>query len=196
MLIADLEDDLGINISGTSIGHDISAILDGDNSTLFILNDFYESEANNSSKGTVNFPLGRLNPGRHEVTVTAWDISNNSSEATIEFVIPEDDLGKIENVFAYPNPFSNHVNFSFQHDLNENDLYLEINLYDLYGKLVKTLTNDTFAAKYGANTSNWDVGANFGTNLPNGIYLFNVILRSTDGKINLKSDFQRLIKID
>ena len=196
VLIADLSDDLGINISGTSIGHDISATLNGDNSSLFILNDFYQSEANNSSKGTVRFPLGQLAPGKHQITVNAWDISNNSAEASIEFIIADGELGKLENVFAYPNPFSEHVNFSFQHDLDENELNLQINIYDLYGKLVKTLTNDTFAARYSANTANWDFRTNFGSNLPNGIYLFDVILRSTDGKINLKSDFQRLIKID
>lgn len=196
LMIAQIEDDFGINISGTSIGHDLTVVIDDNTSEQFIVNDFYQSEPDNSTKGEVRFPLQDIEPGIHTLTFKAFDIANNSSEATIVFEVLDAPLEVISNIFAYPNPFSNFVNFGFEHDLDVNDLILSIEIFDITGKLVKTLTNDTFDGGYKTNEAFWDGMPDFGSNLANGTYLYRVNLRSSDETTNLYSNFNKLIKIE
>ncbi len=55
ILIAKLEDENGIN-TASGIGHDITAILDGDETNPFILNDYYQTEVDDFTKGSVKLP--------------------------------------------------------------------------------------------------------------------------------------------
>ena len=54
-LIIKLSDISGINTSITAVDHDIVAILDDNQSEPIILNDFYETELDDFTKGTVNY---------------------------------------------------------------------------------------------------------------------------------------------
>jgi hypothetical protein len=78
MLIARLNDESGINISRSGIGHEITARLDGRDETL-ILNDFYSPFPDDYRQGEVRFPLQNLTPGRHRLSLTAWDTHNNGN---------------------------------------------------------------------------------------------------------------------
>jgi len=86
-LLVLLSDDLGINVSGTSIGHDITAVIDEDTRNSVVLNEFYEANTDDYTSGTARYPLKNLEEGRHTITVKAWDVSNNSTEQLIEFVV-------------------------------------------------------------------------------------------------------------
>ena len=66
VLIAHLEDEHGIN-TASGIGHDIVAILDGDEENPYILNDYYETELDDFTKGIVRFPFRDLESGLHTV---------------------------------------------------------------------------------------------------------------------------------
>jgi hypothetical protein len=57
-LLAFLEDENGIN-TASGIGHDIVAILDGDVSNP-LLNDYYQTNLDDYTKGTLRFPLRNL----------------------------------------------------------------------------------------------------------------------------------------
>ncbi len=61
-LLAFLEDENGIN-TASGIGHDIVAILDGDETNPYVLNEYYETENNDYTKGFVRFPFRDLAPG-------------------------------------------------------------------------------------------------------------------------------------
>jgi len=89
VLLAVLSDENGINTIGNGIGHDITALLDEDNASLKILNDYYEADVNTFQQGTVRYPFYNLSEGEHELTFKVWDIYNNSSSATspIRFTI-------------------------------------------------------------------------------------------------------------
>ena len=45
-IYAKLSDSSGINTVGNGIGHDITAILDNNQQSVLVLNDYYESELN------------------------------------------------------------------------------------------------------------------------------------------------------
>ena len=83
-------DDHGMNVSGVSLGHDLTAVLDGNVLETIILNDFYESAQDSSRKGQAIYPLRNLEVGRHTLRVKGWDIANNSGEGYTEFVVAED----------------------------------------------------------------------------------------------------------
>ena len=114
-LLAYVEDESGINTVGSGIGHNIVATLDG--SKEFILNDYYEADLNNYRKGKINYPFYNLESGYHTLTLKVWDIHNNSSTATIEFMIN----GETEAT-NYPNPFYNSTYFVFEHRIAMNPL--------------------------------------------------------------------------
>ena len=196
ILLVELEDDFGINISGTSIGHDLLGVLDGNKNASFILNNFYEAETDNFKKGSVRFPLKDLEPGLHTISVKAWDISNNSTESLLEFRVVDENEQGLYHVYNYPNPFTTNTNFMFEHDMAGLDVEIFIDIYTVSGKLVKTITNTSFATGYRFDSLNWDGNDDFGSKLANGVYLYKIKLRSLDGDIERESDFQKLIKMN
>ena len=66
----------------------------------------------------------------------------------------------------YPNPFNPVVNITFS--LPNSEMIL-IEIFDLNGKLVKTVTKKIF--KPGNYSLNWDAKDNFGTSVSSGVYL-------------------------
>jgi hypothetical protein len=58
----------GIN-TASGIGHDIVAILDGDVSNPYLLNDYYQTNLDDYTKGTLRFPLRNLAAGIHTITL-------------------------------------------------------------------------------------------------------------------------------
>ncbi len=80
IILAKLEDENGIN-TASGIGHDIVAIIDGDETNPIIMNEFYETEVDNYMKGTAARKVRDITPGLHTLTFKAWDVYNNSSTA-------------------------------------------------------------------------------------------------------------------
>jgi len=126
VLIANIIDHTGINTAGTGIGHDITAVIDGDYSNIMVLNDYFQSRMDKHTEGSVVFPLNNLSEGKHTLTIKVWDVLNNSSEKQITFVVKDDFT--IESVECYPNPMDVKTNFIFTHNLPDEtfDVTLEV----------------------------------------------------------------------
>lgn len=181
ILIVRLEDPNGINTIG-GIGHDIVGILDGDETNPILLNDFYETEVDDFTRGTVTFPFRDLEPGLHTLTLKAWDVFNNSSTSEIQFtVFNENQELVINNVLNYPNPFVNYTEFWFNH--NSSDvLDVSVQIFTVSGKLVRTLNGQTTAGI--VSTSNlsrdivWDGRDDFGERIGKGVYIYKLTVKS------------------
>ena len=113
--------------TASGIGHDISAVLDGDETNPFILNDFYETELDDFTRGVVNFKFRDLEPGLHTLTFKGWDVYNNSSTQEIQFLVTEESGFALNNVLNYPNPFVSYTEFWFEHSGSIND-FLEVQI--------------------------------------------------------------------
>lgn len=180
-LLAKLEDLNGIN-TASGIGHDIIAILDGDETNPIVLNDYYQTELDNYQKGIVTFPFRDLAPGLHTLTIKAWDVYNNSSIAEIQFIVyDKDEILKINNVLNYPNPFVNYTEFWFNHNSSA-PLNVSIQIFTVSGKLVKTLNGQTSG---GAITNSslsrdiiWDGRDDFGDRIGKGVYIYKLTVQS------------------
>jgi hypothetical protein len=126
VLIANIVDETGINTAGTGIGHDITAVLDGDYTNIMVLNDYFQFSKDKHTEGSIVFPLTNLAEGSHTLKIKVWDVLNNSSEKEINFVVK--DIFRIESVQCYPNPMQEQTSFVFNHNQPDElfDVTLEI----------------------------------------------------------------------
>ncbi|MGB6268482.1 MAG: type IX secretion system sortase PorU, partial [Olleya sp.] len=181
-LIAKFEDDNGIN-TASGIGHDIVALLDGDEVNPYVLNDYYLTEVDDYTKGNLSFPFRNLEPGLHTLTLKAWDVYNNSATAEIQFIVfNESESLVINNVLNYPNPFVNYTEFWFSHNSSE-VLDISVQIFTISGKLVKTLNGQTtlVGGKSVKSTSRdmvWDGRDDFGDKIGKGTYIYKLKVHS------------------
>ena len=180
-LIAKLQDDNGIN-TASGIGHDITAIIDGDETNPIILNDYYQANVDDFQNGRLSYPFRDLEPGLHVLTLKAWDVYNNSSTSDIEFLVRDkDDELVISNVLNYPNPFIDYTEFWFNH--NSSDvLDVSVQIFTVSGKLVRTINGQTMGgSKITSSLSKdivWDGRDDFGDKIGKGVYIYKLKVRS------------------
>ncbi|MCB0599056.1 MAG: type IX secretion system sortase PorU [Lewinellaceae bacterium] len=197
-LLVKLEDENGINVVGNSIGHDLEGVLNDNTQNTYLLNDFYESELDDYTKGTVRYPLSRLPEGRHNIRVKAWDVANNSSEGYTEFVVAASEEVALEHVLNYPNPFTDLTCFQFDHNLANQELDVLVQVYTISGRLVKTLQASIFSdgAIRRDDCIEWDGRDDYGDRLARGVYLYKVKVRANNiGNVvrSGESDFEKLV---
>ena len=183
-LLVKLEDDNGIN-TASGIGHDLVAILDGDETNPYVLNDYYQTEVDDYQRGVITYPFRDLEAGLHTLTVKAWDVYNNSSTSEIQFVVyDESESLVITNVLNYPNPFVNYTEFWFNHN-SSGTLDVSIQIFTVSGKLVRTIngqTNTTDCCGSSNSTLSrdiaWDGRDDFGDKIGKGVYVYKLKVRS------------------
>lgn len=196
-LIVNLSDNFGINVTGTSIGHDLTAQLDS-TKDVYVLNNFYEALKDNSKQGVVKFPLSNLNIGAHKIKVRAWNLADLSSEATIDFIVSADANGSIKRVYNYPNPFSKTTTFVFEHSLASQNAKIVIGIYALNGILIKNISKDITTTDSGVNYVDWDDTAD-SVELERGFYIYRITFTGVDlqGKIlTVQSPAGKFVKIN
>jgi len=189
-IVALLEDESGINISGNPTGNEIIASLD--NGPDFILNDCYSANLNTYKNGSVNYPLDGLEKGKHTLTLSASDTYNNKSTATVDFVVTDGVQIQIEEFSNYPNPFYESTTLEFTHTRPGEDLEAFLTIYDLAGKELLNQSFEVISSQYRVTLSDWDGKSSTGTKLGQGVYLGKLSVRSLlDGSKN--DQFTKLI---
>lgn len=184
-LTALLYDESGINTIGNSIGHDILATLDGDSYNAVALNDFYVADLNSYKSGKVNYQYFNLSEGPHTLTLRAWDIFNNSSEATIDFVVEKNIRLNVDKLMAYPNPSRGEVWFKLNHNLFDGTLEVEMSIYSTAGELVRLMEPVKVVSDgYMASEIYWDGRLYDGSPARAGLYLCRVKVRDRNGNIS------------
>lgn len=176
VLLLKLSDSSGVNTVGTGVGHDIVATLDNDNNQYFILNDFYEAELNSYQKGTIRFQLPELSPGPHSIRIKAWDVLNNSSEVILEFTVASDEGLTLDHVLNYPNPFTTHTQFWFEHNRPGQDLIATVEIYTLTGSLIKTIRKTINSPGNRSNDLEWNARDEYGQRVARGVYFYKLTL--------------------
>lgn len=195
ILILNLKDDFGINVTGNAVGQDITATIDGNNQNIFVLNEFYESAKDDFSKGQVRFPLNKLSKGNHFIVAKAWDISGNSSEKRIDFVVTDSSEDKLKNVYNYPNPFSTFTNFQFEHNMSNTEIDIIVDIYTISGKLIKSIVQTKYSSGFRVNDIGWNGRDDFDGSLARGIYLYKIRIHSKELNLTKESGFEKLVKL-
>jgi hypothetical protein len=180
-LLARVSDENGINTVGSGIGHDITAVLDGNTSAPYILNDFYESDYNTFRSGYLWFPFSLLSAGEHTLTVKVWDILNNSSEAEIRFTVQLSGAFVITGTYGYPNPFRDYTDIVFEHNQQNVDFAVRAEIYTLTGQLVRVIEDNASQGGSVSTPVRWDGRNNQGSAVPGGMYFYKLYIRSSNG---------------
>ncbi|MFK5959565.1 MAG: type IX secretion system sortase PorU [Lutibacter sp.] len=172
LFIAVLEDESGINTSITAVDHDIVAILDGDQANPIILNDFYQTELNDFKKGKVSYPFRALSTGLHTLILKVWDTYNNLTETTFSFFVVDDSDLVLSNVLNYPNPFVNYTEFWFNHNKPNELLNVQIQIFTVSGKIVKTINETVQSEGNLCRSLTWNGLDDFGSKIGKGVYIY------------------------
>ena len=169
-LIVQLSDDLGINVSGNSIGHDLTLTLDSAKSSIN-LNEFYQASLDNSKNGVANYTLTNLTLGNHTLSVKAWNLNDISSTASVNFIVIDNPAVRIYSIFSFPNPFSESATFIANYGSEKTVSNINLNIYDLKGALVKSFSQPSNTIGTGSVQFKWD-SSNGVDNFDSGLYLF------------------------
>lgn len=175
-LVVRINDESGITISNYGIGNDLVAVLDDE--AIYELGEYFLSDVDNFTKGTVVFPLRDLKPGKHRIKVMAWDTHNNPGEATVDFVVSDGNVMVIEDFGNYPNPFSDESTLFFTHNTAGEDVSAQIVIYSPQGDQIfsETIVNENSAFRV-------DLATVKRNDLKAGIYIARLFLRSeTSGR--------------
>ncbi|WMX15421.1 type IX secretion system sortase PorU [Aureispira sp. CCB-E] len=200
-LLVKLYDENGINTVGNSIGHDLTGKITTpkqDEELEYVLNDFYESTKDDYTRGTIVYPLKDLEPGLHTVKIKAWDVFNNPGEGSTEFVVAESADMALAHVLNYPNPFTTSTNFQFEHNLPYQALEVQVQIYTVSGKLIKTIDRDISAEGnngYRVDDIHWDGLDDYGDRIGKGVYIYKILVQA-DGatdQVKQSSEFQKLV---
>jgi hypothetical protein len=177
-MIVDLQDSSGINAAGSGIGHRFEAWLDGGSNSID-LGDYYRGTLDSYQQGVIEYPMAGLPDGRHTLKVRAWDAYNNSSNAETDFMVAATTTLSIQNIFNLPNPARSHTNFTFQQN-QQVPVDVHIKVYSIAGRLIQTV--ERFGVPDRFVSIPWDCRDRDGDPLGNGVYLYKVTARTSDGK--------------
>tara|TARA_B100000809_G_scaffold43630_2_gene37887 strand:- start:16900 stop:20733 length:3834 start_codon:yes stop_codon:yes gene_type:complete len=191
-LIAQFSDANGINTSLGAIGHAITVVLDGDDGNPIQLNEFYESEIGDFTKGNVKYTLRKLEPGSHTLKVKVWDTYNNPSEKSLTFTVTESSTFVLENILNYPNPFVNYTEFWFNHNQPNQVLDVKIYIYTVSGKLVKSIQDIVQTSGSLSRSISWNGKDDFGEKVGKGVYVYKVQVTNTTTGVSAEK-FEKLV---
>ena len=191
-LLANLSDASGINTTGTGIGHDITAVLDNDPNKLLVLNDTYVAKVGDFTSGQVNNLFKDLPTGPHSLRLKAWDTYNNSAEREIEFMVARDEKLALDHVLNYPNPFAGSTTFFFDHNQAGGNLDVQVQIFTVSGRLVRTLTAAIPNADSHQKSITWNGRDEYDDQLARGVYVYRVSVRSQANN-STASKFEKLV---
>ena len=184
--VARLQDDNGINYSGSGVGHDLQLVVDGDASQTYVLNDYYTADFGDFTQGTVAFSIPALEEGQHQLTFRAWDVLNNTSSTSLDFVVDNSLRPTMLHLTASQNPALVSTTFLVSYNMPGTDCDLLIEVFDFAGRRMwsQSLTANSGTGLYSVP---WNLTMSGGGRLGAGIYLYRATMRCGDSKKVSKS---------
>ena len=176
-----LTDSSGINTTGNGLGHDLVAILDANTAHEVVLNDYYQSDLNKYQSGKILYQLSSLTNGNHTLTLKVWDILDNASVSTTDFVVAQNAQIALSHVLNYPNPFTTSTRFYVEHNQSCDFLHIEVQIFTITGKIVKTINQTVENQGFRTDGINWDGRDDYGDKLGRGVYIYKVTVKNSEG---------------
>ncbi len=182
LLVALISDPGGVNAFGLGIGHDIVAFLDENTQNPILLNDYYEPDVDRYTGGTVRYHFQNLPEGRHTLRLKAYDLLNNASELCTEFVVTSELAILTGKLYNHPNPFSSETWFTFHHNYFDKPVHVTIDIFDLAGKVVKTIGPlETTSTGTMIEPLYWNGRGNQNQQPGSGVYPYRVTVQTKSG---------------
>lgn len=135
MIYVELSDASGINVTGSSVGHNITLIIDDDTKNVISLNSYFKYNIGSCTEGKVEYHIGKnLSEGWHTIKVKAWDLQNNSSESSIRIFVTEKLAPEIDILTVCPNPAKDNFTVFIKTNRPDEVQTIECSLMDLSGR--------------------------------------------------------------
>jgi hypothetical protein len=176
---ATLNDEDGINATGSGLGHGLELIIDGNVSTTYTLNDYFQYDFGSYTRGKVGFSIPKLSLGHHKLQFRAWDVLNNSTTAELAFNVVQGLEPLFADVECSPNPAKQSTRFRVVHDRAGSEMNVKLEVFDSAGRLLWEHTESGVPADNSYSFS-WDLTSGNGHQLNTGLYLYRVGI-SSDG---------------
>lgn len=186
--VARLWDKSGVNITGSSVGHDIMLTIDSMPSMSYNLNNSYALVPDGNGEGIVQFSIPELEPGMHTVEFKVWDILNNSTTYTFTFEVAEGLKPNLIEMYATPNPARDQVEFYLRHNRPESNLKVTVMVYDMTGKFLWSTEKSGSSELFKAYVVTWNLTDNGGRRLRPGVYLYRAAIRTNNSKEATKAN--------
>ncbi|MDR2139293.1 MAG: type IX secretion system sortase PorU [Tannerella sp.] len=176
--VAVLWDQSGVNIGGSSVGHDVTLTVDNDPSMSYNLNAYVDAQADGKGENIVRFPMPAMTPGRHTAEFKVWDVLNHSTTQVITFEVIDNLKPQILELTAGPIPARESITFMLHHNRPESQISVAIQIYDMSGRLQWQHEESGASDLFKAYTVTWNLTNGSGTRLRPGIYLYRASIRS------------------
>ena len=117
--------------------------------------------------------------------VRAWDTYNNPSMSETNFDVVTGGGLRLSAIYNYPNPFSSSTVFTFEHNQLVS-LDAQVKIYTVAGRAIQLL-NRMNVIDRPTVTIPWDGRDKDGDILANGVYLYKIIVKTTDGRFSTEA---------
>ncbi len=109
----------------------------------------------------------------------------------------ENGKAALDHVLNYPNPFTTNTYFQFEHNLPGQVLDVQVDVFTVSGKLVKTIQQTVQADGYRMSDEiQWNGNDEYGDQLARGVYVYKVKVRGrgVEGQaLTAESGFEKLV---
>lgn len=177
--VATINDQDGINASGSGIGHDMQLVIDGDMGKTYSLNDNFSYDFGTYTSGSTYYSLPELEPGEHRLLFRAWDVLNNASTAELTFTVVKGLRPTLFNVSCTDNPATTSTTFIISHDRTGSTVDVDIDIFDMSGRQLWR-HSESGVSTDNAYTVEWNLTTDGGRRLQTGVYLYRARI-SCDG---------------
>ncbi len=198
-LIVRLYDQSGVNTVGAGVGHEMLLVVDGEENTARDISSGFVAEKNSYQRGEVRWRLSTTEPGPHVLSVKAWDVLNNSSLAELSFLVANDEVLTVRNVYNYPNPMNRETRFVFEHNQpTGTPARVQIRIYTLNGRPIRTIDTEEALPEAVLTGSSvqipWNGLDDDFDRLATGIYLYKlrVEVEKSDGATEVSEHIEKL----
>ena len=179
--VAELWDKSGVNITGSSVGHDMMLVIDESTVLSYNLNSYYELLLGEDGTGIVKFPIPALEPGKHTAEFWVWDILNNSTVRTFTFEVVEGLKPFLFDVIATPGIAREQVTFHLMHNRPESWMRVGIMVYDLAGRQLWKHEESGTSGLFENYTVSWDLTSG-GARMRPGVYIYRAAISTDNSK--------------
>lgn len=171
MLIASVSDNVGLNVSTSGVGHQMTAVIDG-RINCSDLSSYYTPAADGSPSGNINYSLPELQEGPHQLMLRIWDTSGNASRAIIDFTVSPGMAPNIYEVYSDANPASTSANFFLSHDQPDAMVTVTIEVFNLMGSPVWSSSVTGRSDMFLSVPVTWNLTDRAGRRVNRGIYVY------------------------
>ncbi|MGL4410724.1 MAG: type IX secretion system sortase PorU [Bacteroidales bacterium] len=189
LLVVELEDETGINMSQAAIGHEMVVTIDNNPSKSYVVNSYFRPETGNSRRGFVRFAIPELESGDHSLSFKAWDVFNNSNSRTINFKVESGLKPELAQIYFNANTPDNlprvggeSIDFYVIHNRPEAMVDVTIEVYDLVGRVVwrgsrKGVSEDTKSFPI-----TWNLRSSAGGGVRAGAYIYKAYISTESSR--------------